>query len=34
MSVFRRRLVWLALSLCPCASAAAQVARYNPYADA
>jgi len=34
MSVFRKRLVWLALSLCPCASAVAQVARYNPYADA
>ena len=34
MSVFRKRLVWLALSLCPCGSAAAQVARYNPYADA
>ncbi|MEX0688287.1 MAG: hypothetical protein WD072_06440 [Pirellulales bacterium] len=34
MSVFHKRLVWLALSLCPCASAAAQVARYNPYADA
>ena len=34
MSVFSKRLVWLALSLCPCASAAAQVARYNPYADA
>ena len=34
MSVFCKRLVWLALSLCPCASAAAQVARYNPYADA
>ena len=34
MSVVCKRLVWLALSLCPCASAAAQVARYNPYADA
>lgn len=34
MSVFRKRLVCLAVCLCPCGSAAAQVAPYNPYADA